>query len=264
MSTPPAMHVCGGGDRSPYGVSRGQKACPDAECDDITFVLDGLRRHAKESECTALAVLQEGLDTRIMAVCEEPTRILRYVDGINYEARLDCLALDGREFEMLVRDSSGNDAKHILRRGAMIIGDIPAMSGDTLPPEPIDITRNELDYNMERYGFSLMLIEEMKKTRTIRPEYSIAGAMFSRDPRRIFAGIPVMLCNGGINYGLLTYLARRYLFEETLLGIIKTLQDAGRLADTVDRQIKRMESRGVEPYIRAKASILDALRVYEC
>ena len=116
---------------------------------------------------------------------------------------------------------------------------------------------------MERHGFSLILAEDMKKTRIIRPEYVIAGAMFSKDPRRIFSGISVMLCNGGINYGLLTYLARRYLFEETLLGIIYILRDAGRLADVADRQIKMMESRGVAPYMRAKTSILDALRVYE-
>lgn len=247
----------------------------DAACDqnvyrpglkggDMTPVLNGLTRRVKELGCATFAVLQEGLDTRMVAVCDEPARILDHLDGISYDARLDCLALDGQEFDTLIRDTLGNDVKHVLHTGIMMIGSSPALSGDTVPPEPIGITRSELDYNMERHGFSLILMEDMKKTRIIRPEYVIAGAMFSRDSRRIFSGIPVMLCNGGINYGLLTYLARRYLFEETLLGIIQTLRDAGRLADIADRQIKIMELRGVAPYMRAKTSILDALRVYEC
>ena len=231
---------------------------------DTTPVLNGLTRRMKELGCATIAVLQEGLDTRMVAVCDEPARILDCLDGASHDARLDCLALDGREFDVLVRDILGNDAKHVLHAGMVMVGNSPALSGDTVPPEPMGITRSELDYNMERHGFSLVLMEDMKKTRIIRPEYVIAGAMFSRDPRRIFSGIPVMLCNGGINYSLLTYLARRYLFEETLLGIIQTLRDAGRLADTADRHIKMMESRGVAPYMRAKTSILDALRVYEC
>ena len=126
----------------------------------------------------------------------------------------------GRSLTRSYEHTLGNDVKHVLHTGIMMMGSSPALSGDTVPPEPIGITRSELDYNMERHGFSLILMEDMEKTRIIRPEYVIAGAMFSRDPRRIFSGIPVMLCNGGINYGLLTYLARRYLFEETLLGII--------------------------------------------
>ena len=229
----------------------------------IADILDSLTRRMELAGSDILAVLQEGYDTRFLAVCDDPMVPLRFIDGADRDARLDCLALDGDEFDMLVRDDTGNDAKHILHRGTRITGDMPKMSGETAPPRPIDITRDELDYNMGRYGFSLMSTEEAKVTRTIRPEYSIAGAMFSRDPRRIFAGMPVVLCGGGINYGLLTYLARRYMFEETLLGMLKTLQAAGRLAGIADRQISMMESRGTLPYIRDEDTILEALRVYD-
>lgn len=229
----------------------------------IADILDSLTRRMERAGCDTLAVLREGHDTRFLVVCGDPMVPLRLFDGANADTRLDCLALDGREFDMLVRDDTGNDAKHILRRGTRITGNMPKMFGETEPPRPIDITRDELDYNMGRYGFSLMFTEDAKVARTIRPEYSIAGAMFSRDPRRIFAGIPVVLCGGGINYGLLTYLARRYMFEETLLGMLKTLQSAGRLAGIADRQISMMESRGVPPYIRDENTILEALRVYD-
>lgn len=233
---------------------------------DATYgaaILDGLARRMERAGCDTLAVLREGHDTRLLAVCDDPMVPLRSIDDADRDTRLDCLALDADEFDMLVRDVTGNDAKHILRTGTRIMGDMPEMSGETEPPRPIDITRDELDYNMGRYGFSLMSAEGVKVERTIRPEYAIVGAMFSRDPRRIFAGIPVALCGGGINYGLLTYLARRYMFEETLLGMLKTLQAAGRLADIADRQISMMESRGTPPYIRDENTILEALRVYD-
>lgn len=249
--------------RTPGGgrISRMQEAHDAAY--STAGILDSLVRRMERAECDTLAVLREGHDTRLLAVCGDPTVPLRLLNGADRDARLDCLALDRDEFDMLVRDVTGNDAKHILRTGTRIMGDMPEMSGETAPPRPIDTTRDELDYNMGRYGFSLMSAEEVKAARTIRPEYAIVGAMFSRDPRRIFAGIPVVLCGGGINYGLLTYLARRYMFEETLLGMLKTLQAAGRLAGIIDRQISMMESRGTLPYIRDENTILEALRVYD-
>ena len=245
-----------GGGRMPR-----MQGAHDAE--HSTAILDGLARRMEQAGCDTLAVLREGHDTRLLTVCDDPMVPLRFIDGADHDARLDCLALDADEFDMLVRDDAGNDAKHILRMGVRIIGNIPEMSGETAPPRPIDITRDKLDYNMDKHGFSLMSAEEVKAARTIRPEYAIVGVMFSRDPRRIFAGIPVVLCGGGINYGLLTYLARRYMFEETLLGMLKTLQAAGRLAGIIDRQISMMESRGTLPYIRDEDTILEALRVYD-
>lgn len=76
--------------------------------------------------CDVLAAPREGCDTRLPAVRGDPAVPLRLPDG----ARLGCLAPDGGEFDMLVRDAAGNDAGRMLRTGARIV---PGYAQDVRP-----------------------------------------------------------------------------------------------------------------------------------
>ena len=190
------------------------------------------------------------------------------VDGMadGCEARLDLLVLRRNEFEGLVTDGPGNDAKFILGAGTTIRGRAPTIRGNMEPPDPTQITEDEFEYNMWRHGFELIRSTKytMPETALIRPEYVIAGVLFGMHDRRISSGIPVMMSNARISYGLLACLARSYGFAGSLLGIMLEMRSEGRLVGVVDEPIAILEGCGIVPKKQYWGMVGEALRVYGC
>lgn len=208
-----------------------------------------------------------GRDTLMVLDAEtEVAGAYRAADRAEKESglRADVLAVSQKEFDELMRDESGNDAKRIAAYG-VTSGERIMPAGKTDPPNPPDITAEEFVYNMGRFGYSLYDTHGKVTARApdIRAEYIISGIMLDRHTRRIGSGIPVVLCNAVINYGLLLYLARRYGFAGRLYGILLRLHKLGRAPDS-ERAISILDMCNVKPLMPSQQSITEALHVYGC
>lgn len=170
------------------------------------------------------------------------------------------LSVTVSELEDLTRDTLGNAAKQIIREGA-VVGAVPELRGETRPPRPPLITCAELDYNMARFGYGMITPGRHIVTKPIRPEYAVAGAVYGFDVRRRTSGLVVVLCKAAINWGLMVYEAVRYGFGGILYGVVRQLEDRGRL-DGVGLAARMLESHGCVPtYVE---DVDTALRVYRC
>lgn len=180
--------------------------------------------------------------------------------------RLDLLVLRRDELGELVAGGPGNDAKVILHSGNVVRGKMPAIRGSVAPPDPANITEDELEYNMHLHGFDLMSAtgRTIPETAVVRPEYIVAGAMFGMHARRISSGIPVVMCNADINYGLLLYVARSYGFAGRLLGIMSDIRAEGRLVGIIDGPILTLKKCGTVPRMPFANSVKEALDTYAC
>ena len=239
---------------------------------EYSDVVTGL--YARTESCELVSAHYENGTVRMLVVVsngyptDEIVALHHDVDRMSAErdARLDLLVLRHDELEELVADGPGNDAKLILSAGTTIRGRAPAIRGNVEPPDPTQITEDEFDYNMWRYGFELMRSTEytMPETALVRPEYVIAGILFGMHDRRISSGIPVMMSNAHISYGLLVYLARSYRFAGRLLGIMLDLRSEGRLVGIIDEPITLLERCGTVPKKPFGGMVGEALRVYGC
>ena len=224
--------------------------------------------------CEMMSVLYENQTVQILAVLDDDSTLdkmmLPYevIDRMSkrYETRLDLLVVRRGELDDLLAQGPGNDAKHILDSGTMVCGDMPAIYDDVQPPDPTCIAEDVFEYNMYRYGFKLMRTTRhtIRKTHLVRPEYLIAGVLFGMHTRRISSGIPVVMCNARMSYGLLLYLARSYGFAGRLLGIMLDIRAEGRLVGTVDESTSILEKCGTNPKVPFRDSVREALDTYGC
>ena len=230
--------------------------------------------YARTEPCEVVSVHYENGTARMLVVADngyqtdEIVALHQAVDRMSdkCEARLELLVLRHNDLEEMVADGPGNDAKFILGAGTTIRGRAPAIRGSVEPPDPTQITEDEFEYNMWRYGFDLMRSAKytMPETALVRPEYVIAGVLFGMHDRRISSGIPVMMNNARISYGLLVYLARSYRFAGRLLGIMLEMRSEGRLVGVIDEPITILERCGTIPKKQFEGTVGEALRVYGC
>ena len=223
--------------------------------------------------CELVSVLRERRAVRALAVvdgdspADKTASIYKAADKASEECgiRLDVLVLRRGELDDLVADGPGNDAKLILEAGTTLRGRVPAVRGRVEPPDPTGITEDEFEYNMQLHGFELMgTARRMRETPTVRPEYVVAGAMFRMHMRRISSGIPVVLCNARMNYGLLMYVARSYGFAGRLLGVMSDIRAEGRLSGVVDEPVSILKKCGTVPKMPFGNSVREALDAYAC
>lgn len=238
------------------------------ECPDILSKL-----YAWTKSCGLVSVLQERQAARALAVMDDDSpdytaSLYRAADDMSKECgmRLDMLVLYSDELDRLVAGGPGNDVKAILHFGEVVRGRMPAIRGSVETPDPASITEEEMEYNMYLHGFEMMSAtgRTIPETAIIRPEYVVAGAMFGMHTRRISSGIPVVLCNADVNYGLLLYVARSYGFAGRLLGIMSDIRAEGRLAGTMDEPISILKKCGTVPRMPFANSVREALDTYAC
>lgn len=239
---------------------------------EYSDVISGL--YARTESCELVSAHYENGTVRMLVVTDndyptdEIVALHQDVDRMSdrCEARLDLLVLRHDDLEEMVADGPGNDTKLILSAGTTIRGRAPAIRGSVEPPDPTQITEDEFEYNMWRYGFDLMRTTKytMPETALVRPEYVIAGVLFGMHDRRISSGIPVMMSNARISYGLLVYLARSYRFAGRLLGIMLDIRSEGRLVGMIDEPITILERCGTVSKKQLEGMVGEALRVYGC
>ena len=176
------------------------------------------------------------------------------------------MVLNASEFDDMIGDKSGNEAKMIVSDGVVVHGVPPAIYGDVMPIRPATLTVGEIEYNLSKYGFWLLGLgpREIMSAKTIRPEYLIAGMVFDRHARRHYAGIPVVMYNAPINWGFLIYLSIFYRFAETLLGFLINMDKLERLPNNAKDAISILYGCNVKPKIMPINDTKKALDVYGC
>ena len=245
--------VIGVFSRRPFGHTAKQKNAASIQRTEMYEQLTAKAEFA--------ATIRQEACTDILIVTDHKSETYRRMIDVEQKrrVRLDALILSESEFADLLDDEDGNDCKRMARRGLLLRGARPAVKGGIEPPRPRHITEDEFGYNMKRFGFELLGASH-PAVRRIRPEYVIAGVMFSRHARRTYSGIPVLLCNAGINYGLLLYLAHAYRFTRILYGMLLDLQAEGKTA--MNEAISTLGSAGVHPIMPSPNTVKEALRVY--
>lgn len=178
-----------------------------------------------------------------------------------YGTPFDCMVTDHTELDDLLCDAGGNDAKIIVQNGQTLAGKDPIFTGYAKPPQPATFTKNEMLFNMERYGFKMLGSPPSLNEKLIRPEYIMTATHFSMEPRWFITGMAVMLYKCKINWSLLSYLADMYGYTGTLYGIVDSLYRHGR---DFRRPINAWRNCRIKSIPTEDKTIRDALRIYRC
>ena len=159
----------------------------------------------------------------------------------------NCLAVSKGSLNELLRDSHGNHAKYIMKEDACNTPRCAAFSSA------------KMLWNLEEYGFEMMVAEIPTRESIERVEYAIAGAYFTIEPRIYITGVAILICGNKINWDLMLYLARKYKFDGRLLGVMK---EVGKHGFDFGREIDILANTGTEPIKSESDTIRDGLRTY--
>lgn len=124
------------------------------------------------------------------------------------------------------------------------------------------ISEADLVYNMARFGYIEMGTRVSKERKDICIEYTIAAMIAQGDVRRIEA-VPVLLAKNSTNYDMLLFIAKKFKFSESLLGLLQALADIIPEKKDVQYAIKVMkEMMRVKAEPVDRTSIMEKMRLY--
>jgi hypothetical protein len=121
-------------------------------------------------------------------------------------------------------------------------------------PKEINLARipeQDLNYNMERFGYKEMVTETLEGTngrkasrdafgQRICLECTITSMLLGGNARRVEA-VPILLAKNRPNYNLLIFLSRKYGTEGRLLGLLKVMNRIKKSEET-EYDIKALET----------------------
>jgi hypothetical protein len=189
-----------------------------------------------------------------------------------YNIKINSLILDTHNFSTLLESDEINPLREFLSN--MIIFsdpqafwneirelkekgiDIRALEKET---RPLDITENDLIYNLARFGYT-EFGSEVRQGRKYCIEYIITSLLMSGDARRIEA-IPIIIAKNSINSNLLVFLAQKFGQSGKLLGLLKILENM-KAEEEVSKAISLLEILNVNEIDSDAEAIQQKMRLY--
>ena len=152
----------------------------------------------------------------------DPPEAVRLADTIcaKHGTPVDCIILRSGA---LLRDTPGNDAKHVVSRGIPLAGDM-RVRGPVTPPRPASVTAAQMIWNLDRLGFPMCVRDPPGREHALRPEYVVAASHFYMEARWYLSGTGMILRRPDIDWDLMTYLARTYGFAGLMRGVLEALE----------------------------------------
>ena len=172
-----------------------------------------------------------------------------------HNIRIDHLALERSAFSAMIKSNERNIIREMLHDKIAIlhpqdfwlmvkdmVDDGFKISSIGLMTSPPKISKDDIVFNLARFGYT-EFGSVVKHGRLFCMEYVIASIMFHGDTRRMGA-IPVVIAkNPKMRYDLLMFLAQKYGFGASLLGILKALREQiGHKMKTIGEPIRILES----------------------
>ena len=232
-----------------YGPRRVERITQTAKGKDIT-------RFVHDMQPEAAYMLESGGAHHVLLYgCIDASTVFKRAEHIQkqHNTPVNCIVLEKNT--LLLYDTAGNDAKHIIQNGTRIMGSLEVY-GDITPPRPAAIPNNDLLVNLDRHGFTICVHDPIHSDVQYRPEYVIAASFFTNEPRWYLSGTAVLLCRAKIDWGLLLYLAGVYGFTRTLYGILRGLAEEGYTFEYPLSALREYNT------VKIELSLRETLRVY--
>lgn len=164
-----------------------------------------------------------------------------------YNIKIDTLTLDPKDFSEQVKSPEHNQIKEMIMDKTVIFNQesywmrIKEINQDGFkiisekPIHPSKIKDEDIAYNMLRFGYQEIGNESNAGNR-YSIETIIIAILLKNDARKTEAIPIIMKKNGNVNYKILSFLAKKYKKESTLLGLLNALKvfsDKKELTDAI-------------------------------